>query len=117
MSVTCWSVIGCAPSPRQVRHCLVGASGDCDTAQVLIADQRKIRRIDDRAKLAICRVRISIGWPAFTACPVASCAESTIGLKPMLGVGWQCCHIGRRIPPGEIARVPPLLDDASAPTL
>jgi len=75
-----WDVV--AP----VGHFFVGAACNHDAAQVLVADERKILRIDNGAELALAGVGISIGGSTLAICTVTSGTENAVSLKSMLGI-------------------------------
>ena len=69
-------------SERQSGMSSVGLAGDDDAAQILVADEREIGRIDDGAELAGAGLRIA-GLPS----PVGAVAAGAEGGVGLLAVG------------------------------
>ncbi len=79
----------CIAAP--VGHALVGPAGDDDAAQILIADQREIRRVDDRAELCLSQESWSFpsAGPPSPVAPWHRAQKTLIGLQAMVGIAWQ----------------------------
>src|SRR5260370_15230186 len=90
-----------------IRHALIRPPGDHDAAQTLIADQRKIRLINEGANLSLAGLCIA-GGP-FTRSSMASRTVDAESLLPASAITRQRRPVLRNTQPGEKIGLAPLL--------
>src|SRR6266481_5523303 len=90
-----------------IRHALVRPPGDHNAAQTLIADQRKIRPIDNGTNLSCLALSTASG--SFAGCSMASCTEDAEGLLPTSGIARQRGPVLRNTKPSEKIGLAPQL--------
>src|SRR6266702_7208979 len=95
------------PIRAPIRHALIRPPGNHNAAQALIADQRKIRPIDDRTHFSCPALCITSG--SFARNAMASCAVDAEGLLPTSAITRQRRPVLRNTQPRDNFLLAPLL--------